>query len=81
MKPLSVILPLLLLASSMAWCDNEIEGDDMPWDGEPPSEINIVKKDSISQRPLVYYDLNGRKVDNPKSGTIYIVNGKKILKK
>mgnify|MGYP003293111786 CR=1 FL=1 len=81
MKPLNVILLLLLFVSPMAWCDNEIEGDDMPWDGEPPSEINTVNQDSASHRPSVYYDLMGRKVDNPQVGTIYIVNGKKILKR
>jgi hypothetical protein len=29
---------------------------------------------------VIYYDLNGRRVDNPTKG-LYIVNGKKVLVK
>ncbi|MBQ2778730.1 MAG: hypothetical protein IJF46_03035, partial [Bacteroidaceae bacterium] len=34
----------------------------------------------FSQQDGVYYDLSGRRVENPAAG-IYIVNGKKVLVK
>ena len=44
-----------------------------------PTAINRVLPDFKKQEP-VYYDLQGRKVDNPTNG-IYIVNGKKVFVK
>ena len=44
-----------------------------------PTAINNVLPDLKKQEP-VYYDLQGRKVDNPTNG-IYIVNGKKVFVK
>lgn len=81
MKNISAVLFMSFLATSVAWCDNEIDGEDMPWGGEPPSDIETINSDSVSSRLPIYYDLSGRRVINPQSGTIYIVNGKKIIKK
>jgi hypothetical protein len=40
----------------------------------------IETDDSFQGTKNVYYDLNGRKVENPTSG-IYIINGKKVFVK
>ena len=42
--------------------------------------IDGVVTDSFNGLPDVYYDLNGRAVENPTSG-VYIINGKKVLVK
>lgn len=72
---------LLLSIVPAAWCDNEVGGSDMPWGDDPSTEINGIPTDSIPKQTLIYYDLQGRRVEAPKSGTIYIVNGKKVIKK
>lgn len=81
MKPITIILLLLLLVVPAAWSDNEVGGSDMPWDDPPSTGISDVRLDSISKSSTIYYDLHGHKVDRPRSGTIYIVNGKKVIKK
>ena len=44
---------------------------------ETTTGINsVAAKDAQS----IYYDLSGRKVAEPKAGSIYIVNGKKMMK-
>ena len=61
-------------ASGWNYFTNFIETDNFPSSGID----NVVidgKEDNAD-----YYDLLGRKVENPTSGTIYIHNGKKILK-
>jgi hypothetical protein len=40
------------------------------------SDINNVNGDI--QQDNVYFDLNGRRVDNPSKG-VYVTNGKKIV--
>lgn len=35
--------------------------------------------DISSQQPAVYFNLNGLRVDTPRSGNVYIVNGKKVV--
>ncbi len=40
----------------------------------------IESVETVSAAPAVYYDLSGRRVENPAKG-IYIVNGKKVLVK
>ena len=81
MKNITTILFMMLLATPVAWSDNGVGGDDMPWGGNPPSDIEAINHDSITQSPPIYYDSSGRRVINPQPGTIYIVNGKKIIKK
>lgn len=41
---------------------------------------NVQTDDSFYGTKNVYYDLNGRKVENPSNG-IYIINGKKVFVK
>ena len=41
-----------------------------------PTAINSVVQDKEETQPI-YYDLNGRVVENPSKG-IYIINGKKV---
>lgn len=53
----------------------------MPWGDDPSTGINDIRLDSVPKHTLIYYDLQGRRVDAPLSGTIYIVNGKKVIKK
>ena len=64
-----------LYASAYGWnyFTNFIETDDFPSSGTD-SVIIDGKEDNGN-----YYDLLGRKVENPTSGNIYICNGKKIL--
>jgi len=78
-KAISMISLLILLATPFAWCDNEAGGTDMPWGDDPSNGVEEISCDSALRSPKIYYDLQGRKVDNPQSGKIYIVNGKKIL--
>lgn len=79
----TIVMVLLLLLSIVptAWCDNEAGGSDMPWGDDPSTSINDIRLDSVPKHTLIYYDLQGRRVDAPLSGTIYIVNGKKVIKK
>ena len=46
---------------------------------QEPTGINNIFVDSEGQ-PVTVYDMNGRKVNNPGKG-VYIVNGKKIMKR
>ena len=40
--------------------------------------INGVTTDNNQEKPAVYYNLNGQRVDKPTHG-IYIANGKKVI--
>ena len=48
----------------------------MSSDGSDATAIESVETESAA--PAVYYDLSGRRVENPVSG-IYIVNGRKVF--
>ena len=43
-----------------------------------PTGINGVTTDNNQEKPAVYYNLNGQRVDKPTHG-IYIANGKKVI--
>lgn len=46
--------------------------------GETTS-INMTEVDGLENMVPVYYDLTGRRVLEPQSGNLYIVNGKKVI--
>ena len=46
----------------------------------PTGIDDIIINDCNDDTPNIYYDLNGRVVENPTKG-IYILDGKKVLKK
>lgn len=46
--------------------------------GETTS-INMTEVDGLENMVPVYYDLTGRRVLDPQSGNLYIVNGKKVI--
>ena len=59
-------------------------------DEVPSSRLNIVFNDETTGISTIenvqlttdkYYNLNGQRVENPKKGNLYIVNGKKVLMK
>lgn len=80
---LTTILMSFLIASSL-FADNTVDGEDMPWDDDDPTAIEMPKTDNSTSEPshpAVIYDLQGRRVDTPLKGQIYIVNGKKFIQK
>lgn len=80
---LTTILMSFLITLSI-YADNTVDGEDMPWDDDDPTAIEMPKTDTTTSgpsHPAVIYDLQGRRVDTPLKGQIYIVNGKKFIQK
>lgn len=65
---------LYSLAAGWEYFGEIIETDDFPW-----SSVTEIDADRNSSNGVLY-DLNGQQVKNPIPGTIYIKDGKKILK-
>lgn len=89
MRKLLIMLSFALTAS-YAWCDNTVGGEDMPWDDDDPiTAIEAPDANTIaspagtpaadgSQHKAIY-DLQGRRVETPQPGHIYIIGGKKVV--
>ena len=65
-------------AYRMVFEDGEATGiDRINGEGSDGSDKGVY--DQADQQPKVYFDLMGRKVNAPRKGEIYIVNGKKVV--